>query len=235
MVCLPIVASDREDLQVQAREMAGLGPDLIEWRVDGYGRVTDVQECCDSLSVLQQIIHPIPLIFTCRIQAEAGMAEISDTARLDLILRAMKTGLVDILDIELCNSREFVDSVTGAAKIFDTRIILSCHDFENTPSKDVIVGKLAEAQERGADIAKLAAMPRGHKDVLTLMAATLAARQGLVKIPMITVSMGEQGAVSRVAGGVFGSDITFAMGKDASAPGQMPIQSLRKAMSALYP
>jgi 3-dehydroquinate dehydratase-1 len=48
------------------------------------------------------------------------------------------------------------------------------------------------------------------------------------------MSMGPEGAVSRLAGGLFGSDITFAIGLQASAPGQIPIKELRLAMDVLY-
>ncbi len=46
--------------------------------------------------------------------------------------------------------------------------------------------------------------------------------------------MGPQGRLSRLAGGLFGSDITFASGRTPSAPGQIPIEHLRHAMAALY-
>jgi 3-dehydroquinate dehydratase-1 len=47
------------------------------------------------------------------------------------------------------------------------------------------------------------------------------------------MAMGPLGALSRVAGGEFGSALTFAMGRDASAPGQLPIADLRVALDAL--
>jgi 3-dehydroquinate dehydratase-1 len=48
------------------------------------------------------------------------------------------------------------------------------------------------------------------------------------------MSMGPEGGLTRVAGGLFGSDLTFAIGKEASAPGQIPIGELRQAMTVLY-
>jgi 3-dehydroquinate dehydratase-1 len=51
---------------------------------------------------------------------------------------------------------------------------------------------------------------------------------------MITMSLGPEGRITRLAGGLFGTDITFAMGEAASAPGQIRIQTLRQAMAALY-
>jgi 3-dehydroquinate dehydratase-1 len=91
-----------------------------------------------------------------------------------------------------------------------------------------------QAQDMGADIAKLAVMPKNYTDVLTLLGATLRARTGAVKVPIVTMSMGPEGGVTRLAGGLFGSDITFAIGKEASAPGQIPIGALRQAMAVLY-
>ena len=90
------------------------------------------------------------------------------------------------------------------------------------------------SQDLGADIAKIAVMPKDYADVLTLLGATLKARTGAVKVPIVTMSMGPEGEVTRVAGGLFGSDLTFAVGKEASAPGQIPITDLRQAMSVLY-
>jgi 3-dehydroquinate dehydratase I len=55
-----------------------------------------------------------------------------------------------------------------------------------------------------------------------------------VQVPIVTISMGEEGAISRLAGGLFGSDITFAIGLQASAPGQIPIKDLQMGMSLLY-
>jgi 3-dehydroquinate dehydratase-1 len=37
-----------------------------------------------------------------------------------------------------------------------------------------------------------------------------------------------------LAGGLFGSDITFAIGKAASAPGQIPIKDMKLGMNLLY-
>jgi 3-dehydroquinate dehydratase-1 len=64
------------------------------------------------------------------------------------------------------------------------------------------------------------------------MVACEARRQHL-KIPLVAISMGSLGAISRIAGGLFGSDITFASGIKASAPGQLPLDDLKKAWKAL--
>ena len=76
-------------------------------------------------------------------------------------------------------------------------------------------------------------MPKGYRDVLTLLSATLKARENL-DVPLVTMAMGAEGGVTRLAGGLFGADITFAIGKTSSAPGQIPIGGLRQAMAVLY-
>ncbi len=234
LICLPLVAREKDELFSQAWDLIPLKPDLLEWRIDGYLKVDNVRDCIKTLEGLQAIIDPIPLIFTCRIDAEGGLQKLSDQTRLDLILGVMETGRLDIVDTELRNSKAFIDAVIRAGRTYDTKVILSYHDFNQTPSRDFILNKLTTAQNMGADIAKLAAMPNGYEDVLTLMEATLTARKSRIDIPIVTMSMGEQGVVSRISGGVFGSDITFAIGKNTSAPGQIPIQALRQAMSVLY-
>jgi 3-dehydroquinate dehydratase-1 len=55
-----------------------------------------------------------------------------------------------------------------------------------------------------------------------------------VEVPMVTIAMGPEGKITRLAGGLFGSDITFAVGRESSAPGQIPINELRMGMALLY-
>ena len=64
-------------------------------------------------------------------------------------------------------------------------------------------------------------MPKNFNDVLTLMRATYRARTEAVDLPLITMSMGEIGTISRVIGDLYGSDTSFVVGKAASAPGQI--------------
>ena len=59
-------------------------------------------------------------------------------------------------------------------------------------------------QDCGADLLKLAAMPRDAGDVLTLLSATWEMKEQYAKQPVVTMSMGAKGAVSRLAGEVFG-------------------------------
>ena len=52
-------------------------------------------------------------------------------------------------------------------------------------------------------------------------------------MPLITMSMGNIGIISRIAGEVFGSCVTFGAGKQTSAPGQIPWKELQEVMEVL--
>lgn len=51
--------------------------------------------------------------------------------------------------------------------------------------------------------------------------------------PLITMSMGSLGVVSRVSGATFGSAATFGAAKKASAPGQVSVDELRSILEVL--
>lgn len=234
LICLPLVGETRAEVLKEAEELTALQPDLLEWRVDGYGKVESIEDSLSVLKELRTIIHETPLIFTCRIDQEGGMKKISREKRLDLISEAMESGDIDLIDTELCNDAAFIKAVKERAEQCGVKLILSYHNFIDTPSEPFIYSKLVEAQVAGADISKVAVMPNNYGDVLTLLSATNKARSEIIKGPMVTMSMGPEGAVSRLAGGLYGSDITFAIGLQASAPGQIPIKELKRGMASLY-
>ena len=234
VVCLPLVAGEKPEVLRQAEALIQFDPDLVEWRVDGYENVEDVDDSLEVLKGLREKIGNIPLIFTCRIDAEGGFRQIGAGMRLRLIQTAIGSGLLDLADVEMCNETSFIEDVKDAARQNEARLIFSYHNFEKTPDEAFIIDKLVQAQQMGADIAKMAVMPKDYNDVLVLLSATLKARTEYLRIPIITMSMGPEGGVTRLAGGLFGSDLTFAIGKEASAPGQIPIEALRRAMKVLY-
>ncbi len=93
--------------------------------------------------------------------------------------------------------------------------------------------RLCKMQEMEADIAKLAVMPRTERDVLTLLDATLAMKELHQDTPIVTMAMGELGVISRLAGQLFGSAITFGSVGEVSAPGQIPVEKLYEFLKDL--
>ncbi len=50
--------------------------------------------------------------------------------------------------------------------------IISNHDFQKTPPVEDMINRMLKAAERGADIAKIAVMPKSAVDVAALQEAT---------------------------------------------------------------
>ena len=109
---------------------------------------------------------------------------------------------------------------------------MSYHNFEATPPKAEMNDLFETMNALGADVLKVAVMPRTPEDVLALLSATCTARRNTGK-PVISMSMGGWGAVSRVTGTLFGSSATFASVERASAPGQFGVETARRLMNEL--
>jgi 3-dehydroquinate dehydratase I len=180
----------------------------------------------DTAKALRTAIGDTPLIFTRRSSREGGEAvPLDDQGVVSLYDAVGASGLADFLDFEMANDARHVEQVCAGAGKHGTRVILSYHNFGLTPERDFLVQRFVEAERLGGDVAKVAVMPRDRMDVLTLLAATAEA-DARAKIPLISMSMGPQGAITRMIGGTFGSSLSFAVGEAASAPGQIPIADL---------
>jgi 3-dehydroquinate dehydratase I len=187
----------------------------------------------DVARAIRQAGGSIPIIFTRRASHEGGEAiGVAEEAVVALYETVAASGLVDIIDYELSQSSQNKVRLRAASRSHGVSMILSYHNFKNTPAVAELVGKIAAAEQQGADIAKVAVMPAAPGDVLVLLEATLAA-SAQVQIPIVTMSMGAVGAMSRLCGWMYGSVITYAVGQGSSAPGQMPIDDLRAALTAL--
>ena len=114
------------------------------------------------------------------------------------------------------------------------RVIGSSHDFSRTPGTAFMVHCLRAMQELGVDVCKLAVMPRDEKDVINLLQATWQMKSCFGDRPLITMSMGKMGALSRVAGELYGSALTFGTAGQASAPGQVEAGKLQEVLELLH-
>ncbi|WP_457575633.1 type I 3-dehydroquinate dehydratase [Desulfomarina sp.] len=234
LVCLPLMAELKDQLLQEAEDLISMGPDLLEWRVDAYRDVENTRLCLDVLEELRAVTGTVPLIFTCRTDEEGGLRKIDREKRLELFEAVAASGKVDLIDVELCNGKDFLEAAKKIANANGIFLIFSYHNFTDTPGESFMYSKLLEGQAAGADIVKLAVMPHDTGDVLSLLNVTNRARDKGVDIPVVTMSMGQLGVISRLAGGLFGSDITFAAGRKASAPGQLSFDDLRNGMNLLF-
>lgn len=232
-VCAPLVAPTREALLAEARQVAAMQPDLLEWRVDFYRDIASTAEVLATAAALREAAAGIPILFTRRNAREGGQPIALDEPRVVALYQAAcASRLVDLVDFEMGNAMEHVAQVREAAQVHGIGLVLSFHDFHATPPPSELLARFAEAAALGADVGKVAVMPAAMEDVHGLLGATLEATRQL-DIPVISMAMGPLGAVSRLCGGAFGSALTFAIGAAASAPGQMPIADVRAGLAVL--
>jgi 3-dehydroquinate dehydratase-1 len=233
LICTPLVGRTRERVLAEAASVTARNPDAIEWRVDYFDAIGDTAAVLETGRALRAAVGNAPIIFTRRSIKEGGEPiAIGDAEIVRLYDAVGASGLVDFLDFEMSNDAGHVRSVRESARGHGTRVILSYHNFSYTPGLDFLVQRFLEAERLGADVAKVAVMPRDRADVLTLLAATAQA-EAKARIPLISMAMGSLGAVTRMFGGVFGSSLSFAVGEGSSAPGQMPIADLRAVFDVI--
>lgn len=226
LVCTPLVGRTRERLLAEAAKVLAKKPDVVEWRVDHFKDVADTGAVLATLQALRAAIGTVPLIFTCRAAVDGGHKVPLDADGVVALLESVSASrLVEFVSFEQTQGPVRVGRVREFTKANDVRLVLSYHNTAYTPSQDQLVDRLLEAERMGADVAMVQVMPREPADVLTLLAATAVADRK-AHIPLISVSLGPLGAVSRMVGGLFGSGLSFAVGDSASAPGQIPMSDL---------
>lgn len=233
-ICVPIVGTTVQELKEEAEALKSLDIDVVEWRADYFDEVFDLESVKAVLAEIRTIIPNLPLLFTFRTSKEGGEKAITAEAYAGLNLAVAATGQVDLVDVELFTGDDVVKAIVNGAHDEGVFVVISNHDFHKTPSKEEIIGRLRKAQELGGDLPKIALMPTDPIDVLTVLEATYIMKEKYADRPIVTMSMEGKGMISRVAGEVFGSALTFGSAKKASAPGQIPVSDLRSVLNLVH-
>ncbi len=232
-ICVPITGRTKEEIALRTAELKEAAPDLAEWRADWYEAVFDRKKLEEMLMWLRRELGELPLLVTFRTKEEGGEQSISPAAYEDFLRTVLESGEADLIDVELFRGEALLRTICEEAKARNVKVVASSHDFEKTPAKEEMMERLTCMQDCGADLLKLAVMPRTADDVLTLLAATLEMNRTYARQPVVTMSMGSLGSVSRLAGEVFGSAMTFGSAGVASAPGQVSVPELKAALRLL--
>lgn len=231
-VCVPIIGSRIEEMLREIEMAKEQKADLVEWRADCCEYIDDPAEMVSVAQELRNTLQDMPLLFTYRTEDKVDPVDLEAYVELNKVM--VKSGLVDIIDIELLRGDEICQELCRLAHQYQIKCIISNHDFEGTPAVEDIVARLERMQQLGADIPKQAVMPNSSKDVVTLLAATEEYAREKASGPFITMSMKWLGNVSRISGEFFGSALTFGSIVKASAPGQMEAGTLRGILRALH-
>ncbi len=192
------------------------GADMIEVRMDLGGG-----DPLKALGFWQS--SGFPLIATNRMRSEGGAFQGSEEERAKLLIEA--SAYADFLDIELrAESRRWLMDK------LDIPVIISYHDFQGTPGPAELRALAREMADAGAFISKIAVTPKSLKDNLSLLNLLLE-----TEAPLCVIAMGDMGRHLRAVAPIYGSALTYGHISGQTAPGQMSISDLRRAIDLLSP
>ncbi|HXF38714.1 MAG TPA: shikimate dehydrogenase [Blastocatellia bacterium] len=213
-VCAVTTEDTVEAARAAMKRTPGIA-DLIELRLD-YLRDFDFSNP-NSLRVLLEE-KPLPVIITCRAISEGGAQHVDEQTRISLLVEGAKR-FADYCDIEAASYAE-------AARLAPdlSRLIVSYHNFDETP--DDLNEIYARVTSLPAAIHKIVTGARTITDSLAIFKLLQRARDDAK--PLIAMSMGQAGIITRVLAPSRGSFLTYgsiARGKE-SAAGQMTCEEL---------
>lgn len=232
-ICVPLTGTAKTQVCREAEAAKEAGADLVEWRADFYEGLKDQDQVIAAAKELSQVLGEVPLLFTVRTEKEGGNSSMETEEYQELLKAVAASGAVDLFDVEALEEEEEKKALIREIQERGGKVIASSHDFEKTDDWESLLERFSRLDKSGADILKMAVMPRSFEDVTRLMQVTNEETQRTEK-PLIAMSMGNTGSISRIAGENFGSALTFATVGKASAPGQFPIKELRMMMDALH-
>ena len=211
----------------QARLAQQQGAQALELRADLLADPTQVGAALDAVRAALEAVPGTcrPLLLTYRSATEGGKGAGHGQGYEDYLASLLQLRPpVAAVDIEMaCPASK---ALVAEAKAGGYDVVGSCHDFTATPSAAQITQKLAQITAAGADITKVAYMPRTAQDVAALRHAAHDFAGAYPHQPLIAISMGQLGAPSRTD---LVNCLTFATIADgaASAPGQATIAHVR--------
>ncbi len=215
LIAVPL--TDREFGSRLRRAKEG-GADAVELRVDQFSR-RDTDHVEDLARQVKD--EGLKLILTVRIPQEGGC----EVANREEIFERVAP-IADFTDIEL-RERQLIPKLKKLLPE-SGRLIISYHNFKLTPATWVLREILREGHRYGG-IPKVAVRANSREDVARLLCVGHSE-----DYDKILIAMGEVGRISRIAGYVFGSIITYAALDEGSAPGQLPLEDTVKLRELFY-
>jgi 3-dehydroquinate dehydratase-1 len=194
--------------------------DVLELRLDLLQ-----MEAQDLLGLLESV--ETPLLVTARHPDEGGLGGLDAQARWALVEPLLSRA--SLWDVEL---RSLVDLREGIrwAQSAGVGVLGSFHDFERTPSEEVLEGAAGMAEAAGLVGVKIATFLQSTEDLARLVRFTGRERRARVSV----MGMGALGPVSRLALAKCGSVLNYGyLGANGNAPGQWPAQRLKAVLAEL--
>ena len=231
---ISVMGADADECLAVIEEGKEAGVELFEWRGDFNDDRRDIDKMVEIGKKLSAVVPDHPLLFTLRTKSQGGNDTYSAEEYFALNEALIKADILDIVDIETWIGDEKVIKLVDLAHEHNVIALVSYHNFAGTPSVEWMVNLMTHMLDMGADIPKCAVMAHNTTDALKLMMATDEVRRLHTDGPCLTMAMGREGSISRIAGEYFGNDITFCSLAKASAPGQVDVRLARKIMDDIH-
>ncbi|MBZ5645573.1 MAG: shikimate dehydrogenase, partial [Acidobacteriia bacterium] len=167
--------------------------------------------------------HPrAVLVATCRSRQGGGLFRGGRKIQLEILAEAVHAGCL-WCDVEIETAKNFAPEELRSA-LFPARIIVSHHDFRGTPRNlPSIVRRMARA---GGHAVKVAAQCQSISDSVRLYKLAHGRRD------VVAVPMGEIGLAGRVLSLRGGSALAYAAVEQATAPGQLSLDAMKRLYHA---
>ncbi|PVX23451.1 MAG: type I 3-dehydroquinate dehydratase [Candidatus Bathyarchaeum sp.] len=214
----PKTVDEAFDLIQQAEEQHA---DIIEVRLDSlqdYKRLADIAT-----------VSKTPLIATNKSTQQNGSFSGTEQERQKVLTDAAKTGF-SYIDIDL--GTPYQKELIRSLKDYGSKVIVSYHDFQSTPSLLTLSNVLDEQLSLGSNVCKLITTAKKVEDNLAVLNFVSDASK-LAEV--VCFAMGELGKTSRLLSPVFGAFFTFACLDETkkTANGQLTIQEMKQAYETL--
>ena len=220
-LCVSIPPKTIEEAFVLIKKAEAQQADLIEVRLDWLEKHDHVAEIPNHSKT--------PLIATIKSTKNHGYFSGTETERQKISINAAKSGFqyVDV-DLRTPNQIQLINKIKQAG----TKVIVSFHDFEQTPSILELDKILRDEIALGSDVCKIITTAKKIEDnLITLNFISEASK----RLKILCFAMGELGKVSRLLSPFFGGLFTFASLdlKRKTAKGQLTIQEMNQAYEYL--
>ena len=161
-----------------------------------------------------------------RSPAEGGQGPEDPAGRAALIEPLLD--LATLIDLELRSAMQMQGTI-AKARAAGVPVIGSFHDFQATPTDDVLLGAVNFGQQAGLDAVKLATYLNTQEDLIRLMKLA----GGTHRLRLSVMGMGPWGRVSRLVLAKSGSLLNYGFIGTSNAPGQWPVARLKELLSEL--
>jgi 3-dehydroquinate dehydratase type I len=163
-------------------------------------------------------------IVTLRPTWEGGLFGGSEGERCRILSRALKAG-PDYIDIELGMMTDHSMGLRKESRKLGVGIIISHHDWEGTPSENVIACRIDKCTDAGADISKVVVRSGSLKDFITLL--DMGSRIGGNELRYSLMGTGPFGHLSRIFSREIGSEMVYCSIGEPVVEGQISLKDLK--------